>query len=222
MRRSAAVAKRGGGPAGFTLLEVLLAMAITAMVAVMAYGGLHAAMNAAERHGEQVGRLGEVQTALGWLVRDLRLSVDRPVRDAEGEEQPALRGDAVEEYWLELTRTGWGNQRGQRHGSLQRVRYRLDPDGQLWREHWLVLDRIDDDEQDLQRVRLLSGVNRVALRFLDGKAGDAASRELGGEWVERWPATRGAKLLPLAVEVELDIDGFGTVKRVVGLANEQP
>lgn len=216
------VPKRFTAPAGFTLLEVLLAMAITAMVAMMAYAGLNAAMNAAERHGEQVARLGEVQTALGWLVRDLRHSVDRPVLDADGEALPALRGDAVEEDWLELTRTGWANQRGQRHGSLQRVRYRLDAEGQLWREHWLVLDRIDDDEQGLQQVRLMSGVTRVALRFLDGKAGNAASQELGGEWVERWPATRGDRLLPLAAEVELEIDGFGVVKRVVGLTNEQP
>lgn len=216
------VPKRFNAPAGFTLLEVLLAMAITAMVAMMAYAGLNAAMNAAERHGEQVARLGEVQTALGWLVRDLRHSVDRPVLDAEGEALPALQGDAVEEDWLELTRTGWANQRGQRHGSLQRVRYRLDAEGQLWREHWLVLDRIDDDEQGLQQVRLLTGVTRVALRFLDGKAGNAASQELGGEWVERWPATRGDRLQPLAVEVELEIDGFGVVKRVVGLTNEQP
>ena len=214
--------KRCNQPAGFTLLEVLLAMAITAMVALMAYAGLNAAMNAAERHGEQVARLGEVQTALGWLVRDLRHSVDRPVLDADGEALPALRGDAVEEDWLELTRTGWANQRGQRHGSLQRVRYRLDAEGQLWREHWLVLDRIDDDEQGLQQVRLLNGVTRVALRFLDGKAGNAASQELGGEWVERWPMTRGDRLLPLAAEVELEIDGFGVVKRVVGLTNEQP
>ena len=209
-------------PAGFTLLEVLLAMAITAMVAMMAYAGLNAAMNAAERHGSQVERLGEIQIALSWLVRDLRHSVDRPVLDAGGELQPALRGDEVEEYCLELTRTGWANQRGQRHSSLQRVRYQLDADGALWREHWLVLDRIDNDEQGLQRVKLLTGIKRVALRFLDGKAGNAQSEDLGGEWVERWPATRGDRLLPLAVEFELELDGFGEVKRVVGLTNEQP
>lgn len=233
---SAAVAR--APQRGFTLLEVLLAMAITAMVAVMAYAGLSAAMSAAERHGAQVKRLGEVQSALGYLVRDLRQSVDRPVMDARDELEPAIMGDAVDDEFLQLTHTGWDNPRGQRRGALQRVRYRLDANGDLWREHWLVLDRVDDEDH-LQSVKLLEGVDKVALEFLDGKsansksgslpakgsgkskASSAKDMALGGEWVERWPQTEGDTLMPLAVQIELEIKGIGTVRRVVGLANAQ-
>jgi general secretion pathway protein J len=206
---------------GFTLIEVLLAIAITLLVAVMAYAGLSAAMNAAERHGAQVRRLGEVQTAMFWLVRDLRESIDRPVLDGSGEVLPAMRSSGVDETVLELTRIGWDNPRGQRRGSVQRVRYRLDANGDLWREHWLVLDRFDDEEE-LQSVRLLRGVEECRLQFLDGQSGNAKQAPLGGEWVEQWPATEGDQLLPLAVQFELDLEGLGTVRRVVGLANEQP
>ncbi len=205
---------------GFTLIEVLLAMAITMMVAVMGYAGLSTAMNAAERHGEMVRRLGDMQTAVGWITRDLRQSVDRPIIDARGDEQPALTGAEDNEQLLELTHTGWDNPRGQRRGALQRVRYRLDADGNLWREHWLVLDRIDDEDH-VQQVKLLSGVQRFKLRFLDGKSANAKQETLGGEWVERWPMTRGDKILPLAVQFDLDLDGIGTVHRIVGLANDQ-
>jgi general secretion pathway protein J len=207
---------------GFTLIEVLLAMAITMMVAVMGYAGLSTAMTAAERHGEMVRRLGDTQSAVGWIVRDLRQSVDRPIIDAHGDEQPALLGgdDSGNEQLLELTHTGWDNPRGQRRGALQRVRYRLDGSGNLWREHWLVLDRIDDEDH-LQKVKLLSGVQRFALKFLDGKSANAKQEVLGGEWVERWPVTRGDKVLPLAVQFDIDIDGIGVVRRVVGLANDQ-
>jgi general secretion pathway protein J len=216
--RNSASARGTIGARGFTLLEVLLAMAITGLVAVMAYTGLSAAMNAATHHGEVVRRIGDVQTAVNWLVRDLRQSVDRPILDASGDLQAAIIGTELQDQLLELTHTGWDNPRGQRRAAVQRVRYRLDPDGNLWRDHWLVLDRLDDEEQ-LQEVKLLSGVLRFKLQFLDGKSGDAAQSALGGEWVEQWPATKGDTLLPLAVQFDLELEGVGLVHRVIGLAN---
>lgn len=210
------------GARGFTLLEVLLAMAITAMVAIMAYAGLTTAINAASHHGAMVQRLGEVQTAVSWIVRDLRQSVDRSITDARGDIRPALIGGNTDnEELLELTHSGWDNARGQRRSALQRVHYRLDADGNLWRDSWTVLDRIDDEDH-LQQVKLLSGVQSFKARFLDGKSANAKQEALGGEWVELWPATKGDTLLPLAVEFDIDIDGIGVVHRVVGLANEQP
>ena len=126
--------------AGFTLIEVLLAMAITGLIAVMAYAGLTTAMNAASRHEETVRRVGDIQTAVSWIARDLRQSVDRSILDANGDQQPALLGTLDDESVLELTHTGWDNPRGQRRSALQRVRYRLDSEGNVWREHWLVID----------------------------------------------------------------------------------
>lgn len=206
-----------GDARGFTLLEVLLAMAITGMVAVMAYSGLSVATSAADRHGEMVRRLGELQTGVGWLVRDLRQSVNRPVLNGGDELQPAIVGTELQDELLELTHTGWDNPRGQRRSALQRVRYRLDPDGNLWRDNWLVLDRLDDEEQ-LQEVKLLTGVTRFKLQFLQSNEEDAAPSPLGGEWVDTWPESKESKELPLAVQFDIDIEGIGTVHRVIGLA----
>lgn len=224
---------RGFTPSsGFTLLEVLLAMAITAMVAVMAYAGLSTAINAASRHGEMVQRLVEVQTAIGWIVRDLRQSVDRPITDARGDLRPALIGSSGDdEELLELTHSGWDNFRGQRRSALQRVHYRLDADHNLWRDQWLVLDRIDD-ENNLQPIKLLKGVQSFKVQFLgadsqaQGQSQSAGSQSasknpLGGEWVEQWPVSKGGVTMPLAVQFDIDIEGIGVIHRVVGLANDR-
>lgn len=207
--------------AGFTLLEVLLAMAITALVAIMAYAGLNTAINAASRHGEMVQRLGEVQTALGWIVRDLRQSVDRSITDARGEVRPAMiGGNEDSEELLELTHSGWDNPRGQRRSTLQRVHYRLDADHNLWRDHWLVLDRIDDEDH-LQQIKLLSGVQSFKVQFLNGQSSNAKQAPLGGEWIEQWPVNKGdTEKMPLAVQFDIEIDGIGVIHRVVGLASE--
>jgi len=169
-----------------------------------------------------VQRLGDVQTALGWIVRDLRQSIDRPIHDARDEVRPAIiGGNDDNEELLELTHSGWDNPRGQRRSTLQRVHYRLDADHNLWRDNWIVLDRIDDEDH-LQQIKLLSGVQSFKAKFLDGKSANAKQSALGGEWVEQWPPTQGDTLLPLAVEFDIDIDGIGVIHRVVGLANVQP
>lgn len=214
---------RGSGVwrvSGFTLIEVLLAMAITALVAVMGYAGLTTAMSAASRHEETVRRIGEIQTAVSWMTRDLRQSVDRSILDARGDEMPALIGTLANEQLLELTHTGWDNPRGQHRSALQRVRYRLDNDGVLWRDYWLAIDRLDDDDH-LQRVKLLSGVKSLKWQFLDGQSANAKNETLGGEWVEQWPVGKNTKYLPLAVQFDLETDDLGIVHRVIALAGEQ-
>lgn len=207
---------------GFTLLEVLLAMAITGLVAVMAYSGLSAAIGAAESHGAMVQRLGEIETAVNWVVRDLRQGVDRPILDGRDELQPSIIGTELHDQLLELTHNGWDNPRGQPRASLQRVRYRLDPDGNLWRDHWLVLDRLNDEDA-VQEIKLLSGVVRFKAQFLqvqgDKATGPASSSPLGGEWVDTWPVDKNSTDMPIAVQFDLEIEGIGVIHRVVGLSN---
>lgn len=205
---------------GFTLIEVLLAIALTALVAFMAYAGVSTAADAAERHRAQVERLGELQTALRWMTRDLQQLLDRPILDARGDKSPALTGGEQRDPLLELSHVGWNNPLDQTRGSVQRVRYRLE-DGVLWREHWLVLDRVDDDEH-LQSVELIDGVSAVRLEFLDGKSANAANQRIGGEWIDEWPTPPSDPLLPLAVRIELELDDLGTVERIVAIASEQP
>ena len=124
--------------AGFTLIEVMLAMAITAFIAVIAYSGLSAAISASERQQLQVETLGNIQLTLTVMERDIRNAVKRPVKDEYGDKEPALAGGTQQEYLLQVTRAGWDNPANRRRSELQRVRYLLEDD-ELWRESWLVV-----------------------------------------------------------------------------------
>jgi type II secretion system protein J len=135
----------------------------------------------------------------------------RPVREPLGESLlPAvLSGDSVD-YKLQLTRAGWSNTAGLARSSLQRIGYRLDQDG-LWRDHWPVLDHTLATEPT--RRKLLGGVRAVTFRFMD------ANRN----WVERWPMAEGdpqtdGRARPAAIEVTLDLEDWGTLRRVVEVA----
>ncbi len=198
--------------AGFTLIEVMLAMVITAFVAMLAYSGLDAAMSAAESHEGQAERIAEIQLPLSVLERDIRNSVARPIRDEYDQFIGAMVGGELNDYPLILTRSGWDNPRELPRSNLQRVRYVLDNE-ELWRESWPVLERLSEEEGQT-RTLLLAGIKRFQLSFLNPGSVNASQSPLGGEWIEEWSEPQQ---LPLAVEITLEIDNFGEVKRVFSL-----
>jgi len=190
----------------------MLAMAITSFIAVLAYSGLNTAITAAERHELQAQQVAAIQLPLTIVERDIRHIVNRGIVDEYGDDVAALTGGSFDEYPLILTRMGWANPRHQARGELQRVRYRLEND-ELWRESWPVLDRLSL-EAGHQDSKLLSGVLRLELAFLDPGASGAGQSVLGGEWSERW---QPQPALPLAVEIVLEIENFGEIRRVYAI-----
>ena len=137
MRR---VATRSG-LRGFTLLEMLVALAIFGLLAVMSYGGLASVLEQQFRTEAEAERLAALQKAYLIMQRDIEQVVARPVRDGFGDEQPPLAGDQA----LEFTRGGWSNPLGRPRSNLQRVAYAWD-DRQLRRYVWQVLDRAQDSQ----------------------------------------------------------------------------
>lgn len=186
-------------PRGFTLLEVLLAMAIFAVVSVMVFSGLNNAQIIAERMREQSAQLTGLERAYRRLQADFESLYPRPVRDELGTRQPALVGGGLGQ--IELTRGGWRNPAGLQRSSLQRVAYALDGE-QLTRVHWVVLDRVQGSEP--VQTRLLDGVNAMRLRYLEKSQ---------RQWLEFWPppGSSDPELLPLAVELSLDTAAWGTI-----------
>lgn len=206
---------RGSGVRGFTLIEVLLAMVITAFIALMAYQGLSAAVTAAEGLEAQTERLVDMQLPLAVLERDIRHAVARPITNEYGSQDPAMSGGELEEYFIELTRRGRVNPGSAPRGDLQRVRYQLEGE-QLWRESWGVLDRYTLDEA-YQRTLLLDNVVRIRLAFLDSNSPGAPTSRLGGEWVENWqyPAQ-----LPLAIDMSIELKDVGEIRRVFSIPGD--
>jgi len=95
--------------AGFTLIEVLLAMGITTFVALLAYSGLSASITAAESQQLQAQQIVDIQLPLTVLERDIRNAVARPIRDEYDDRVEALVGGAFNDYLLVLTRRGWAH-----------------------------------------------------------------------------------------------------------------
>lgn len=168
--------------AGFTLLELLVAMGIFAVLAVMAYGGLSGMLNTRAQSDEHAEALRRLQLAYRTLERDIEQWVPREVRDEFGQAQPALTAGNEIGAALELTHGGWRNPAEQARSTLQRVAYSVQDDT-LVRSLWLSLDRPADAKPVEQA--LLAGVSGLQLRFLDASE----------VWQERWPPP-GQAVLP--------------------------
>jgi general secretion pathway protein J len=193
---------------GFTLLEVLVAIAIFAVISVLAYGGLTTVLQQRELVEARTGEWRDLQMAMQLVSRDLRQLHPRPVRDEIGDRyEPALLSRPGAAFALELTRGGWTNPGALPRSTLQRVAYRIE-DGRLVRIYWPVLDRTLATEP-LVTV-LLDGVDALELRLLDRQ----------GTWHGQWPpvGTDGdaaLQTLPRAVEFALETERFGRVWRLL-------
>jgi len=194
--------------AGFTLLELLVSLAIFALWATMAYSALNTVLNARKEVEQRAARLTELQTAFMVMERDIEEAVARPVRDDLGDEQAALKGGGVGTGVLTLTRTGWRNPLGVARSDLQRVDYVFNKQ-QLLRESWATLDRGPGNEPYAEV--LIDGVSTVDVRFMGQDR----------QWVGYWPPDSAgnaqspdAVVMPQAIEISVDVNGWGRIVRL--------
>ena len=203
---------------GFTLVEVLVAMAITALVAIIAYTALSAALASAERLRFSTERARDIGQVMAMLARDIRQVVKRPVIDEFGQRVPAVIGGELARDMLSVTRSGWHNSTGAPRSTLQRVQWWLE-DETLWRGYFPVLDRTVGTERI--ETATLEAVERFEVRFLSSLAilevnrDDVIDRR---NWEDSWVADLSqpnqALPPPTAIEVTLEVSGLGEVKRL--------
>ena len=197
--------------AGFTLIEVLVALFITAVMFAIGYGAISQAASNRDSLRAQQARLLELETAVRVLEQDFVQLTPRPVRQAVGDEpaQPALQGAGPggTPPIVALTRGGWANPAGLQRPGLQRVAYVVES-GTLRREHWNVLD--PTLASTTVRRELLTHVKALTIRYLD----------TAHQWQAQWPPTalRQEPILrqrPVAVEITLDTEDWGKIVRVI-------
>lgn len=204
---------------GFTLLELLVAIGVFAVLAVMSYGTLSNVLQAQNQTRQTAEQLHRVQQAMLHIERDLLQVVVRPVRDQYGFERNAMLGEELDQYKLEFTRTGRPNPNLAPRSFLQRIAYVMpqDEEHKLYRYVWPSLDRPDGAEP--HKLLLLDDVEEMIVRFYDNQ----------GEEHNSWPSiasqTSGQpnlSVMPQAIKVVLKLKSMGEIWRLLEIPGPDP
>ncbi len=200
---------------GFTLLELLVAITIFAIVGVMAMSGYNQLVRQREIAAATMERIRNVQRSVMRMSQDFEQLAARPIRDATSSTDiPALYFSNNGSDIIEFTHAGWTNPTGINRSTLQRVRYRL-VDHKLYRDYWSVLDRTLTNVP--LQVQLLDNVSTMTLRYMDNS----------NTWQTSWPvnssvgngtaptASVASRTLPIAVEITLTLQDWGEIKRII-------
>ena len=208
---------------GFTLLELLVAIAVLAVVGALGYRGLNSVLDAEARLQAESRRWSDIGLLFSQLSEDLTMAVGRTARDAADLTGPALlltsgaatvvdAGSAMAgasanapgtDAQMVVTRLGIG-EGAAAQSAPRRVGYRL-RDGTLEYLVWPDLDAAPGTTP--AAYELLLGVADLRWQALD----------VDGRWDSVWPANRPASSLPRAVSVRVILADGGEITRIVPL-----
>lgn len=177
---------------GFTLVEMMVALAIFAVLATGAVVMLRFSVDAEAQSRAKLDDLADMRRFAAVWNADLAQAVPRTARDVDGTRRPAMEaGDQLGNGALiRLTRGGWTNHGRDPRPSLQKLEYAL-VDGNLVRRSFAMPDGAEaaSDSPVLDKVR------SVALRY----------RLPDGQWSETWEPQRATQM-PVAVEISITRD----------------
>ena len=197
-------ARRLPSQQGFTLVEMLVALAVFSLLAAAGVGLLRSSLDtqsAVDARLSELGRLGRLHALLSG---DLGQAVERPTRISGGA-RPAFTGDST---GMQLVSAGWSNLDGSARSELQRVEWRASGNA-FSRTGYRHLDGSDEGANSSALAREISSA-RLRYRMLDGSWASSFRSS------ERQP-------LPSAVELTLDKAGAAPLVMVIALpASAQP
>jgi general secretion pathway protein J len=192
---------------GFTLLELLVAVAIFAVLSAMAYGGLSNVIDNSQQTETSMQRLQQVQLAMLKISRDFTQIAQRNIRDEYGNSKDYILSGEDDDIFIEFSRNGRRNPAELLRSHLQRVAYKLE-DNQLSRLDWPHLDRTGE-MQPYESV-LLDQVEAASIRFLDNN----------NEWHDDWPPLNATSQpgddseTLSAIEFTLELQDWGELVRL--------
>ena len=184
---------RSSPEAGFTLVELLVALAIFALISVAGVTLLRSGSDTQIAVKERLEEMSRGNRLFNSIEGDLAQAIARPVRDAAGLPVPAFTqsGSDIPDALFGFVRAGWSNFDEAPRAGLQRVAYVLEG-GQLKRVSWPMLDGAAPSDA----ATLIEQVSSAQVRFRDER----------GEWRTDWSAS-DPDALPRAVELRLMLTG---------------
>ena len=197
---------------GFTLIEILVSIAIFAMIAVASTAILSNVIGASEESQDAIIELEQVQRAMMVFEQDIYQAVARPVRTAGQDNSQVFLGGLGEFDSLDdgfgFVRTGWNNPQWRLpRSNMQSVAYRLNQDNQLERLHTIFVDSMAGTEPK-SRV-LLEDITSFNVEYA----------KLNSRKEVAWDNEYAGEQLPPGIAIEISSQSFGTIRREFALLN---
>ena len=190
--------------AGFTLVEVLVAVVVMAIIGLASAAVIHTMMRSSEQSKAALLELEELQFAMLTLEQDVRQIIKRS--------NITRSYLLIDENRLAFIRTGWLNPQGLfPRSELQPVAYFIRDDA-LIREHYYYVD-VSESTEPIAR-QLLTGVTGLEVTPLS----DAEVRNWSKRNAGLSAGPRFTHQLPPALEVTLTTERWGTITRVFLIA----
>ncbi|MDY6975126.1 MAG: type II secretion system minor pseudopilin GspJ [Pseudomonadota bacterium] len=195
---------------GFTLIEILIAMAIFTLIGLASTGLLTTVIDSNDISEERFAKLQLLQRAMITIERDLQQAVPRATR-VNGEKQDVVMAggetDDSDDDGIGFVRGGWHNpQLMLPRSTLQFVAYRLQ-ENKLERLYSNYVDNVIGYEPKV-RV-LLEDVESLKIEFLATSNSSSLDEDEDISWSESYKGTA----LPRAVAIEFVSKDFGKIRR---------
>ncbi|MBU2978321.1 type II secretion system minor pseudopilin GspJ [Alteromonas sp. C1M14] len=197
---------------GFTLIEILIAIAIFAFIGVASTSVLTTVLDSDELSSARFDKLQRLQRAVTIIERDIEQAVPRAVRvNGEASETVMRGGDPDESDGLAIAfvRSGWQNpQMMLPRSTLQAVAYRL-RDDKLERLYTNYVDSVSGTEPKVRE--LLDNITDFKVEFVVDleQEDDALSDDDDLDWRDTFVGST----LPKAVAFEFVSKDFGKIRR---------
>lgn len=186
---------------GFTLLEVLIAIAIFSIISLASFTIFDSVLKGDASAKLRSERQNELQRAFILIERDITQIARRTIR-FDGEApltkfiQSAQDSFSSEEQAIAFVRHGWTNPGLLLPRSdMQAVAYRLTEET-LERLHFNFVDSVVGEEPKVRP--LITDVTKLTFEYYDGK-----------KWQEKWENNN----LPLAIAIEIETKDYGVIRR---------
>ena len=191
---------------GFTLVELLVALAIFAVIAAFAYRSLNVMLDSRAALERESRKWRDVALFVGRIERDLGAVLPRKAAAASGIALDPVSSHIESAHGragLAVTRAGSALQENAL-AAPQRIAYRL-RDGRVERLAWAGTEASPRDEP--RAVPILGSVAALGFRFLDAR----------GEWRATWGLPGANEPAPTAIEVAVTLASGERIVRLVDL-----